>query len=89
MKVNINKQKIMDTVIDMVVISAVLTFLWNLILPATIGMSAISYWVGLGIVAHIYGIWHLFRLASEEKVEDGKPVAKMIPIRLLNTEKTA
>ena len=80
MKIKIDKQKVADTLIDIVVMSALFTFLWNLILPAAIGISTISYWEGLGIVAHVFGIWHLFKLASKEEAPDSEPVAQTIPV---------
>lgn len=75
----ISKQKVMDTIVDILVVSAVLTFLWNLILPVAIGVSAISFLEGLSIVAHIFGVWHLIELASSKKADD-EPAAEPVVI---------
>ncbi|MDR0660595.1 MAG: hypothetical protein LBG19_07315 [Prevotellaceae bacterium] len=69
MKIEINKQKIGELLIDIVVIAAVVTFLWNLILPGILRLPTISYLLTFSVVSAIYILRYVYksRLADESQ----------------------
>lgn len=69
MKARINKNEILEQLIDVVVITAIVTFLWNLILPGITGLPAISFWIVFSVVLGIYALRYLYksRLADDSE----------------------
>lgn len=70
MKVRIDKQKIMEVLVDVVVIAAIATFLWNLILPAITKLPSVSYWMSFSIVLGVYILRYLYKPKSVYEAEE-------------------
>ena len=72
MKTKIDKQKVLEKSIDVVVIAAIVTFLWNLIVPTLAGLPVISFWIAFSLVATIYIVRYLYKAEVIHTAKDPK-----------------